>query len=378
MFYQKTHPPNRISEMAANDTLDDIKSKGILWGFGVLSLVIAVILLILGAWWGSEPGQFNIQDEARKRVEESKLETGHHGQEATHEPVANTPEEEIEVSEMPIGYTYTNTLAHIAEVLLHKSGGYITNDVAPPGVFLDNISNWEYGALVMLRDATTALRNHFARDQSQSAEDPDLAIAEPYFYYEHNSWALPSTEAEYQKGIDALHKYMSRLQKYGGPIKKAQFYSRADNLWQYTEVVIKRLGGLSTRLTANSAGGNYGPGLTVIEKQAADEKGTPVTKVSWLEIDDIFYEARGASWALLHILRAIKHDFADILLDKRAMRTVDIMIKAMENALTPILSPMILDGSGYGLFANYSLTMANYISRANAAALDLRDIMNRG
>ncbi len=366
--------------MAANDTLDDIKSKGILWGFGVLSLVIVVILLILGAWWGSEPGQFNIQDEARKRVEESKLETGHHGQEAAHEPAANTTaaEEELEVSEMPIGYTYTNTLAHIAEVLLHKSGGYITNDVAPPGVLLDNISNWEYGALVMLRDATTALRNHFARDQSQSAEDPDLAIAEPYFYYEHNSWALPSTEAEYQKGIEALHKYMSRLQKYGGPIKKAQFYSRADNLWQYTEVVIKRLGGLSTRLTANSAGGNYGPGLTVIEKQAADEKGTPVTKVSWLEIDDIFYEARGASWALLHILRAIKHDFADILLDKRAMRTVDIMIKAMENALTPILSPMILDGSGYGLFANYSLTMANYISRANAAALDLRDIMNRG
>jgi hypothetical protein len=39
---------------------------------------------------------------------------------------------------------------------------------------------------------------------------------------------------------------------------------------------------------------------------------------------------------------------------------------------------MILNGSGYGLFANYSLTMANYISRANAAALDLRDIMNRG
>jgi len=33
---------------------------------------------------------------------------------------------------------------------------------------------------------------------------------------------------------------------------------------------------------------------------------------------------------------------------------------------------------GYGLFANYSLTMATYIARCNAAALDLRDIMNRG
>jgi len=341
--------------MAANETMQDIKSKGILWGFGVFGIIVLGVLIVLGAWWGSEPGQFNIMDEAQKRAKE------------THE-----------TENMPIGYVYTNTLAHIAEVLLHKPGGYITNDVGPPGVFLDNVPNWEFGALVMLRDATSALRNHFARDQSQSAEDPDLAVAEPYFYFENDSWALPSTEAEYQKGVEALHKYMERLQHYGGNIKRAQFYSRADNLWQYTEVVIKRLGGLSTRLTANSSGSNYGPGLTQLEREEADKQGTPIAKVSWLEIDDVFYEARGASWALLHILRAIKHDFKDILLDKRAMRTVDIMIKALENSLEPILSPMILNGDGYGLFANYSLTMANYIARANAAALDLRDIMNRG
>ena len=60
------------------------------------------------------------------------------------------------------------------------------------------------------------------------------------------------------------------------------------------------------------------------------------------------------------------------------MNTVDIMIKALENALSPTLSPMVLNGSGYGMFANYSLSMATYIARANAAALDLRDIMNRG
>jgi hypothetical protein len=341
--------------MAANETTQDVKSKGILWGFGVFAALVLVVLIGLGAWWGSEPGQFNIIDEAQTRAKEAH-----------------------ETEETPIGYVYTNTLAHIAEVLLHKPGGYITNDVGPPGVLLDNVPSWEYGALVMLRDATSALRNHFARDQSQSAEDPDLATAEPYFYFENDSWALPSTEAEYQKGIEALHKYMARLQHYGGDVKKAQFYSRADNLWQYTEVVIKRLGGLSTRLTANSSGSNYGPGLTALEKEQADQQGTPIAKVTWLEIDNVFYEARGASWALLHILRAIKHDFKDILLDKRAMRTVDIMIKALENSLEPILSPMILNGDGYGLFANYSLTMANYIARANAAALDLRDIMNRG
>ena len=118
----------------------------------------------------------------------------------------------------------------------------------------------------------------------------------------------------------------------------------------------------------------------MIESEARDTKTQSVTigQTSWLDIDNIFYEARGASWALLHIFRAIKVDFADILLDKRAMNTVDIIIKEMENALAPILSPMILNGGGYGLFANYSLTMANYIARANAAALDLRDVMNRG
>jgi len=201
--------------------LENAKSRGILWGFGSFTAIVLIILLVLGAWWGAEPERFNVQEEAVKRME------------VTH------------TDQMPVGYVYANTLAHIAEVLLHKPGGYITNDVAPPGVFLDNIQNFEHGALVMLRDGTTALRNHFARDQSQSAEDKDLAMAEPYFYYERNSWALPSTESEYEKGVEALHRYMERLQDPQSKVP-AQFYSRADNLWQYIEIVIKRLGGLST------------------------------------------------------------------------------------------------------------------------------------
>jgi hypothetical protein len=342
--------------MASSDLLEDGKSRGIIWSFGILVLITSLFLIFLGEWWSVEPKQFSIQEEALARAKLTKT------------------------TEIPLGYTYANTLAHIAEVLLHKPGGYMTNDVAPPGVLLDNIPSFEYGALVMLRDATSALRNHFTRDQSQSDEDPDLKVAEPYFYYEHDSWALPSTEAEYSKGVDSLHKYMIRLQTYGGNIKRAQFYSRADNLWQYTEVVIKRLGNLSTRLSASTAGAALIPGLEVEEPNVAvrNAKVAPMSQTPWLLIDNVFYEARGSSWALLHILKAIKYDFHDILLDKRAMNTVDIMIKALENALAPVLSPVILNGSGYGLFANYSLTMATYIARANAAALDLRDIMNRG
>jgi hypothetical protein len=329
---------------------EDAKSKGILWGFGTLLGIVFVVMLVLGEWWSQEPEQFNVQDEAIERMN------------ATH------------TDQMPIGYVYANTLAHIADVILFKPGGYLSNDVAPPGLFCDNIQSFEYGALVMLRDGTTALRNHFARDQSQSAEDPDLAKAEPYFYYERNSWALPSTESEYVKGVDALHAYMGRLQNPTASSKPAQFHSRADNLWQYTEVVIKRLGGLSTRLAASTdkfSGASHGDPSNPIDMPTIGQ--TP-----WMEIDNVFYEARGSSWALVQILKAIKHDFSDILLDKRAMNTLDIMIQSLENALTPTLSPVVLNGDGFGLFANYSLAMANYIARANAAALDLRDVMNRG
>ncbi len=342
-----------------NKFSEDAKSKGILWFFAVLTGVTLLVLVILGAWWGTEPETFDVHEEAVEYMEQSGNDS------------------------MPLGFVYTNTLAHMAEVLMEKPGGYISNDVAPPGVFLDNIRSWEYGALVMLRDGTTALRNHFARDQSQSIEDKDLALAEPYFYYEPNSWALPSTESEYDKGVKSLHDYMQRLQNPSATQRRAQFYSRADNLWTYLEVVIKRLGGLSTRLTGSSdrfagaAGILYDPSGR-IEPMHTEEKTEGVGKTPWLLIDDVFYEARGASWALLHILQAIKVDFADIILDKRAMNTLDNMIHALQNALTPIMSPMILNGSGFGCFANYSLSMANYIARANAAALDLRDLMNKG
>jgi hypothetical protein len=41
-------------------------------------------------------------------------------------------------------------------------------------------------------------------------------------------------------------------------------------------------------------------------------------------------------------------------------------------------SPVILNGSGFGLFANHSLVMASYVSRANAGISDLRALLSRG
>jgi len=38
----------------------------------------------------------------------------------------------------------------------------------------------------------------------------------------------------------------------------------------------------------------------------------------------------------------------------------------------------ILNGSGFALFANHSLVMASYIARANAALIDLRNLLQQG
>ena len=48
------------------------------------------------------------------------------------------------------------------------------------------------------------------------------------------------------------------------------------------------------------------------------------------------------------------------------------------SAQATLWSPMILNGSGYGVLANHSLVMANYISRANAGMIDLRQLLSQG
>ena len=85
-----------------------------------------------------------------------------------------------------------------------------------------------------------------------------------------------------------------------------------------------------------------------------------------------------ATWALLHLLKAIERDFRPVLQDKNAIISVKQIIRELEESQAAVYSPIILNGGGYGFFANHSLVMANYISRANAALIDLRKLLERG
>jgi len=319
----------------------------------VLVAIFIVVNLGLGWYWSQEPDLFPVQQNAQLAAEK-------------------------EGKQMVPGFTTVETLKTVAGTLLNKPGGYLSNDRFPPGIFLDNIPSWEYGVLVQVRDLTRALRKDFARSQSQSAEDADLAKAEPRFNFDNKSWMLPSSESEYQEGINSLSRYQARLSDPNQ--KNALFYARADNLNNWLGDVGTRLGSLSQRLSASVGRVKLNSALKTESLQpgqvpVVDEE---VVETPWIQIDNVFYEARGQAWALSHLLRAIEVDFADVLAKKNATVSVRQIIRELEAAQEPVWSPMILNGSGYGVLANHSLVMANYISRANAAVMDLRQLLSQG
>ena len=277
-----------------------------------------------------------------------------------------------------VGYSTTDTLVRVAETLLDKPGGFLSNDRMPPSVFLDNIPNWEFGVLQQVRDLARVLRNDYSRSQSQSREDTDIAKAEPAFFVNHKSWVLPRPESEYRNAIEGFSRYRDRLAGIGEP--EAQFFARADNLREWLAQVEKRLGSITRRLGDSVA-------TTVINTDLAGDPAAEANttlpdnvtvKTSWFEIDDVFFEARGTSWALVHFFRAAEFDFAQVLADKNAKASVRQIIRELEASLQPMRSPMVLNGGGFGLFANHSLVMANYLARANAAVINLRELLDQG
>ena len=266
----------------------------------------------------------------------------------------------------------------VSEALLNKPGGYLSNDIMPPSLFLDNMPAWEFGVLEMVRDIALVMRKDFSRSQSQSLVNKHLLEAQPRFNIDSESWAVPSAESEYGEAINQLYAYRSALVSTNG--NKAQFYARADNLRAYIEEVQKRLGGYSHRLSLSVGREQVNTDLAGDKPAEQSSQGDSHLQLqtSWWQIDDVFYEARGATWALLQLLRAIEIDFNSVLENKNAKISLQQIIRELEASQESVWSPMILNGSGFGLLANHSLVMANYISRANAALIDLNELLTKG
>ena len=332
-----------MKERSAENILTTRKwSKVVLWTTGFVLLLMTVI----GIYFSREPDIFWVNHSA-------------------------------DAESAVVGISTTDTLIRVAETLLDKQGGYLSNDKMPPSVFLDNIPSWEFGALTQVRDLGRVMRDDYTRSQSQSKEDEDIAKGAPRFFFDNNSWIFPATESEYRDGIESFIDYRQRL--LDGD-RDTQFYARADNLREWLSQVEKRLGSLTRRLGNSVAASRINDDLAgdPSAEAAGSQPDTVNVRTGWFEVDNIFFEARGSAWALLHFFRAAEFDFAGVLADKNAETSVRQIIRELEASLEGLSSPMILNGGGYGLFANHSLVMANYLARANAAVINLRELLDQG
>jgi hypothetical protein len=284
-----------------------------------------------------------------------------------------------DMQSLPSGAILTATVMEIGDTLLSKPGGFLSNDTTPPFSLLDNMPSWEYGVLTELRDTVRAMRNDFGRAQSQSVEDRDLVAADAQFHFSPNSWMLPSSENEYHRGVEALGRYFDRITD--DRPGNARFFARADNLNFYLATVEKRLGNVSQRLSASARLPAFD---SRAEPDTVDESVQPggtvigLGEVSWWEADNIFFEARGYLWALVHTLKALEQEFAPLLASKQATVPMHEIILKLELAQQRIWSPVILTNSGFGVLTNHSLVLASYLSRANAAIIDLRTLLSEG
>jgi len=345
--------PGFFRRLLALYSWENIKNNGWRWATGLIVATLCVIMLVISWIWDTEPDLFDVRSAAQATAEKHN-------------------------EKLVTGYVTTHTLIMVAKKMMDKSGGYLSNDIMPPSIFMDNMPNWEFGVLTQVRDFSKALRNELSRSQTQSVEDKDLSQGEPQFSIDNSSWIMPATENAYGEGIELLENYLHRIAK--PEDGDGQFFTRADNLGDWLKMVGKRLGSLSQRLSASVGQKRLNTDLAgdAEAKQSTPTAGEMKVRTPWLEIDDVFYEARGTSWALIHLLKAIEIDFQAVLKKKNALISLRQIIRELESTQETLWSPMILNGTDFGFFANHSLVMSSYIARANAAIIDLRDLLKQG
>lgn len=335
-----------------DEQTDPKTSPGNHWGQLLLAVIAGYLVLQLALilYWCRQPTTFDVEQWTQ---EETTLLGG--------QPVPGTH--------------FVAATIGIADTLLTKPGGLTHNDRFPPGVLLDNCPSWECGVIMALRDGLRALRDDFSRTKSQSVENLDLKRADLQFSMDPKFWIMPAAEDEYRKGIDALERYLQALST--GKLNAGRFSVRADNLAEYLALVEKRLGNFGLRLSSSSADPRLGASLLPEDTSAKIEQ-LPIMNTAPGRVDDVFYCARGYSWAFLHFVEALEIDFAPVIADKQARPTLEQIDRDLQGAIKRMHSPIVLNGNGFGLLSNHSLVLASYIARINAAVIDLRILLQQG
>lgn len=342
------------------------REKGWLWRILLIIGTFIAIQVILMLWWSATPAPITAKEALVKYLPAERIDAQGNPKPTKDGQIAET------------GAALTAMTVHLIDSLQDKPGGYLNNDVTPPGILMDNMPSWEQGVINNLRFLSKDFSSRFSTSGTQTKLDDDLVEAMNKLSNDSIKWMWPSPEDSYDDAARALERYLNRI--IDDNKADAQFYARADNLSYFLDVVASNLGSYSQSLS-ESVGHEVED--TALAGDATAQQTTQVPqqqfkKTPWHQVDNNFYEARGYAWALLQEMRAIQVDFKSVLEDKNATVYVQQLIRELEATQKTVWSPVILNGDGFGVVTNHSLVMASYLARAQSITIELKNLLERG
>ncbi len=317
--------------------------RGLLVGAAVVVLVMGLLALV----WSREPKPFDVGKHALEVAQARGL------------PVDRP---------LPEGFVTVATVIRLGRTLLDKGGGFLANDIMPPSVLMDDMPSWEKGVLKQIQ---ICLQTLLASASGSQGAGPDQAVvaARKAFSTDPTSWWFPAAETSYREGLAHLEDYLDRLA--GGRPDGARFQAQSVALVMWLNQVEESLNDLSRQLTA-SVGPESRVGRSPEVPATGETSSSLQPRTPWIRIDDVFYQARGTGWALTHLMAAVAVDFEAPLGKAHGFDALSSIRRDLEGTQKPISSPVVLNGAEFGVFANHSLVMSAYLSRAETGIIALR------
>ncbi|MBC7357998.1 MAG: DUF2333 family protein [Desulfacinum sp.] len=260
-----------------------------------------------------------------------------HGEEKPGAPAAHAPLAEAlhgegegvhlpEISPTP-GVTFVETMINLMEHELNgRFLGWRPNDLIL-GRFTDNINNYQLGVLEAMRFTTLRLKDSLTRMGEADTYDRDLENALNLFMNKATLFWFPSAESSYSEAVEHLRKFLEKL-KTG----RRSFYYRVDNFMSLIT--------------------SYGDLLGNVNKSLIIDRHGDGSPVSFFEVDDYFYYAKGVAHVMYEVLKVARVGFKDQLVTIDAVDIMDEILHELHRVEE--MDPwIVLDGDLDGFIANH-------------------------
>jgi hypothetical protein len=233
---------------------------------------------------------------------------------------------------------------------MNSAFGWSVNDLAiSPTAWMDNRANRQRGTIFATRMLINFYATNLAKYGKVDAENEILKEArEKRFAFSEDSWWFPSSEDEYEIGIELLKRYESELKK-----GNAIYNLRSDDMYNLLSYII---------------GAQFMDQPLGLLVQNNDE-------VPYTELDDRIYYTQGVILVLRDFLRVFVHLYPDII-EKGGEDNIRIAFREMDQicSFDPLL---VLRGDHDSVMADHRGKMARYLISVRERINDVTQSIRR-